>query len=160
MNSIFLDNEMMSFLAAVRAREEIDEETLMQQSRKLEEIFRSDSEDDSEPEDGQYDYDDRDGDEDGSTVCMPHLMVETYLRSPVRVITEFHKQDRIVRRGYYFEDDLIVMLNAYRDGGEFMWLPSITYLMLSVKLFSFAVFLTRSSSQAKVFRKMLSMPVR
>jgi len=63
---------------------------------------------------------------------MMQLLVEAYLKSRTRLVVMLHKEDRIVKRGYYLEDDVIVMLDAYRDGGELMWLPSVKYLVGSI----------------------------
>ena len=121
MKTIFLDNETMSILASIRTREITDEEEKNLQM-KLEEALQK-----------KGNSDENDEAEDSSEIdSMSQLLIDTYLKSSVRMIVEFHKADCIVKRGYYFYDDLIVMLDAYRDGGEFMWLPSANLLMGSI----------------------------
>ncbi|SDZ96807.1 hypothetical protein SAMN05216349_10360 [Oribacterium sp. KHPX15] len=122
MNSVFLDNETISFLADIYARKEIDKETILRNSKKLEEIFKTEGDANNNQDDNEYE----------SSVSMSQILIETYIRSSVRVVVEFHKKHKIVKRGYYFDDDLIVLLEAYRDGGEFLWLPTIKNLMGSL----------------------------
>lgn len=121
MKNIFLDNETMLILANIRTREITDEEANILQM-KLKKVLQKEG-----------DSDEIDGVEDGGEIdYMSQTMIDTYLKSSVRVIVELHKADCIVKRGYYFYNDLIVLLDAYRDGGEFMWLPSVTLLMGSI----------------------------
>lgn len=118
MNTFFLDNETMKILGQmVHSTKNIDSEenyeTLNKGFKRAGII--------SVNEDGEEVMDE-----------MASLIIETYLTSRNRVILRYEKTDRIISRAYYFLDDVIVMLTAYRDGGEFVWLPSAMHLAGSI----------------------------
>ena len=114
--SLFLDNEIMSILASMYSGKQVEESEQSRQKEKLEEALSKIGE-----------VNEADDEEDDSE-SMSQMLVETYLKSRTRLVIELQKKDCIVKRGYYFIDDVIVMLDAYRDGGELMWLPSMMYL--------------------------------
>lgn len=111
MKTIFLDNELMSILAEIRTGKKEDEKYTESKVKKLKEALNKHIDTKTELDE------------------MTRILIETYLKSFTRVVISYHKKDQIVKRGYYFYDDLIVMLNAYRDGGELMWIPSAKMLM-------------------------------
>lgn len=120
MKTIFLDNETLSILSDIREGKIENEEDNKAKYQKLEEALLNQKRDDENAKD-IFESD-----------AMGEVMIETYLKSPVRVSIEFCKPGAICIRGYYFVDDVIVMLNMYRDGGEFMWLPTAKLLMGSI----------------------------
>lgn len=101
MRRVFIDNETMQILAALRKGDKPEESVFQELMTKLENIISDE---------------------------MGQVLIETYLRSDIRVIMEFVKKDSIMKTGFYFMGDFIVMLNAYRDGGELMWLPTLHHL--------------------------------
>jgi len=107
----------MEILASIYAGEQIDDAERSRKKEKLEELL------------SKGELFDEDNKADSG---MMQLLVEAYLKSRTRLVVMLHKEDRIVKRGYYLEDDVIVMLDAYRDGGELMWLPSVKYLVGSI----------------------------
>ncbi len=112
----------MTILARIRNREMVDETEYKRQMKILKSaLTKTTLSDTHEIEEENYMISD-----------MNQMLVDTYIRSSTRLIIEFIKSDCVVKRGYYFYDDIIVMLNAYSEGGELMWLPSIKLMIGSI----------------------------
>ena len=61
--------------------------------------------------------------------AMAEELLNAYLMSENRVILHFHEEKGYVIHGFYFVDDLITMVSAYKEGGEFLWLPTGNYII-------------------------------
>ena len=61
--------------------------------------------------------------------AMAEELLNAYLMSENRVILHFHEEKEYVIHGFYFVDDLITMVSAYKEGGEFLWLPTGNYII-------------------------------
>ena len=61
--------------------------------------------------------------------AMAEELLNAYLMSENRVILHFHEEKEYVIHGFYFVDDLITMVSAYKKGGEFLWLPTGNYII-------------------------------
>lgn len=60
---------------------------------------------------------------------MAEELLNAYLLSENRVVLHFHGEKEYVIHGFYFGDDMITMVSAYKEGGEFLWLPTGNYII-------------------------------
>ena len=60
---------------------------------------------------------------------MAEELLNAYLLSENRVVLHFHGEKEYVIHGFYFVDDMITMVSAYKEGGEFLWLPTGNYII-------------------------------
>ena len=61
--------------------------------------------------------------------AMAEELLNAYLMSENRVILHFHEEKEYVIHGFYFVDDLITIVSDYKEGGEFLWLPTGNYII-------------------------------
>lgn len=60
---------------------------------------------------------------------MAEALLNSYLTSKNRVVLHFYGEKEYKIQGFYFVDDLITMVSAYKQEGEFLWLPTGNYII-------------------------------